>query len=147
MSRPVLIVVGDKARARIFDTATEDSSMREIEDLFNVGLGHHERDTGDDRPGRGISGATGRRTALGEDYGKRRVLAARFAETVAEHLHERIRSQDYARLFVVAGPEFSGLLRPCLASRPAQPPVTSVVKDLTRHSLEDIRKHLPEHLR
>ena len=148
MRRPVLIMVGDKARARIFDTATEDSSLREIEDLFNVGLGHHERDTGDDRPGRRVNGAAGaRRTALGEDYGRRRILAARFAEAVAERLLERSRLQEYARVFVVAGPEFSGLLRPCLVSRRAQPPVTSVVKDLTRHSIEDIRKHLPQRLR
>ena len=148
MPRPVLIMVGDKARARIFDTATEDSSLREIEDLFNVGLGHHERDTGTDRPGRAVNGAAGRRrTALGEDYGRRRILAARFAAAVAERLRERTRLQKYARVFVVAGPEFSGLLRPCLASHKEQPPVTRVIKDLTRHSVEDIRKHLPQRLR
>lgn len=147
MRKPVLIVVGDKARARIFDTATEDQSLREIEDLVNAGLGHHERDTGADRPGRGVSGAGGRRTALGDDYGRRRILAARFAQAVAERLRERARMQRYARVFVVAGPEFSGLLSPCLASRAGQSPVTRIIKDLTRHSVEDIRKHLPEHLR
>lgn len=147
MRRPVLILVGDKGRARLFDNATEDDSLREIEDLFNADLGHHERDTVSDRPGRGVSGAGGRRTALGEDYAKRRIRAARFAETVAERVRQHIRERKYARLFLVAGPEFSGLLRPCLASRAAQPPVTRVVKDLTRHSLEDIRKHLPQHLR
>jgi protein required for attachment to host cells len=146
MHRPVLIVVGDKGRARIFDTATEDHSMREIEDLLNADLGHHERDIGSDRPGRGVS-AQGRRTALGDDYTKRRVTVARFAEMVAERVREHLRLQKYARLFLVAGPEFSGMLRPCLASRTAEPPVTRVVKDLTRHSVEDIRKHLPEHLR
>lgn len=146
MHKPVLIVVGDKARARIFDTATEDSSMREIDDLFNAELGHHERDVVSDRPGRGVS-AGGRRTGLGDDYTKRRVQTARFAETVAEKVRERLRLQKYSRLFLVAGPEFTGLLRPCLASKSAQPPVTSVVKDLTRHSVDDIRKHLPEHLR
>lgn len=147
MRRPVLIVVGDKARARIFDNATEDESMREIEDLVNAGLGHHEREIGADRPGRGVSGAGGRRTALGEDYSRRRLQAARFAESVAERVREHFRRRKYARLFLVAGPEFSGLLRPCLASRSAQPPVTRVVKDLTRHSLADIRKHLPQQLR
>ena len=145
--RPVLIVVGDRARARIFDTDTEDHSLREIEDLFNAGLGHHERDMGHDRPGRGISSARGRRTALGEDYTRRRLRVARFAEAVAERVQEHVRMRRYARLFLVAGPEFSGLLRPCLASRSAQPPVTKVLKDLTRRSVEDIRRHLPERLR
>ncbi len=144
--RPVLVVVGDKARARIFDTDTEDHSLREIEDLVNAGLGHRERDTISDRPGRGVSGS-GRHTAFGEDYSRRHLLAARFAETLAERIRERLKLQKYARLFLVAGPEFSGLLRPCLASRSAQPPVTRVVKDLTRHSVDDIRKHLPEYLR
>jgi protein required for attachment to host cells len=146
LHRPVLIVVSDKARARIFDTATEDQSLREIEDLLNPELGHHERDISSDRPGRSVNGG-GRHTALGEDYGKRRVRAARFAETVAERVCEHVRQQKYARLFLVAGPEFTGLLRPCLDSRSEQPPMTSLVKDLTRHSVEDIRKHLPEHLR
>lgn len=144
--RPVLVVVGDKARARIFDTATEDQSLREIEDLFNPLLGHHERDTGADRPGRGVNGS-GRRSALGDDYEKRRIRAARFAATVAEHVREHIRLQRYARVFVVAGPEFTGLLSPRLVSRSAQPPVTRVIKDLTRHSVADIRRHLPQQLR
>lgn len=144
--RPVLIVVGDRARARIFDTATDDNSLREIEDLVNTGFGHHERDTGRRRPGRG-TGADGRRTSLGEDYAKRRIQAARFAETVATRLHEHLRLQKYARLFVVAGPAFCGLLRPCMVSRSAEPPITNILKDLTRHSVEDIRKHLPQHLR
>jgi protein required for attachment to host cells len=147
MRRPVLIVVGDKARARIFDTQTEDQSLREIEDLFNAGLGRHERDTGSDRPGRGVSGVRGRRTALGDDYARRRVRAARFAETVAEHVREHTRKRLYSRIYVVAGPEFLGLLRPCLTSRRMQPPLSRVTKDLTRHSVEDIRKHLPEHLK
>jgi len=147
LKRAVLIVVGDKARARIFDTATEDSSMREIEDMINVDLGHHEKDLAADRPGRGMSSARGRRTALGEDYSRRRVETSRFAEAVAARVHEHAQAQKYARLFLVAGPEFTGLLRPCLSSKSAQPPVTSVVKDLTRHSIEDIRKHLPQYLR
>jgi len=145
--QPVLIVVGDKARARIFDTDTEDHSLREIEDLVNAGLGHHEQDTVSDRAGRGVSAVRGRRTALGDDYSRRRLLAARFAETLAERIRGHLRLRKYARLFLVAGPEFSGLLRPCLASRSAQPPISRVVKDLTRHSVEDIRKHLPQYLR
>lgn len=147
MPRPVLIVVGDRARARIFDTATADNSLREIEDLVNAGLGHHERDIGKSRPGRGVSSVRGRRTALGEDYAKRRVRAARFAEAVAARIRKYIQGRRYARLYLIAGPEFSGLLRPCLTSRSAQPPVTKVVKDLTRHSVEDIRRHLPQSLR
>jgi protein required for attachment to host cells len=148
MRRPILVVVGDKARARIFDTQTEDRSLREIEDLVNAGLGRHERDTRRDRPGRGTSSVRGGgRTALGDDYARRRVRAARFAETVAEHVRELTRKSLYSRVFVVAGPEFLGLLRPCLTSRRMQPPLSRVTKDLTRHSVEDIRKHLPEHLK
>lgn len=146
LQRPVLIVVGDKARARIFDTDTEDRSLREIDDLVNPSYRHHERETGDDRPGRGVNGA-GRRTALGQDYTKRRILAARFAEKVADRVGECVKGQRYARIYLVAGPTFLGLLRPCLTSRGKQPPIAKVVKELTRHSVEDIRKHLPEPLR
>lgn len=147
LRHPVLIVVGDKARARIFDTDTEDSSLREIEDLVNAGLGHHERDTVSDRPGRGVSAARGRRTALGEDYSRRRILAARFARSVADRVQSHLEAKRYSRVYLVAGPEFSGLLRPCLTSRRVRAPFTKVLKELTRHSVEDIRKHLPEHLR
>lgn len=146
LHRPVLIVVGDKARTRLFDNATADASLQEVDDLFNPDLRHHERDLGSDRPGRSVNGG-GRHTALGADYAKRRIRAARFAEAVAERVHGQLRVQKYARIFVVAGPEFTGLLGPCLVSRSAQPPVTRVIKDLTRHSVEDIRKHLPQRLR
>ena len=145
LRRPVLVIVGDKARARIFDTDTEDHSLREIDDLVNTNYGHHERDTGHDRPGRGVNG-TGRRTALGQDYTRRRILAARFAETVADRVGEHVKGQRYARIYLVAGPTFLGLLRPCLTARGKQPPIAKVVKELTRHSIEDIRQHLPEHL-
>jgi protein required for attachment to host cells len=68
--------------------------------------------------------------------------AIRFAKQVAEALQAGL--ADYERLYLIAAPHFLGLLRKDLDKAVQARIVKEIDKDLTKHTLEDIRAHLPE---
>ncbi len=146
-ARPVLVVVGDRGRARLFDVEPGEPRLEELEDMVNAGYRLRERELVSDKPGRGMSRAHGSRASLGDDYRQRRHQAELFAKRVAARVQARARQRDYGRIYLVANPEFIGLLRPCLAAQRLKAPLTGIRKDLTRRNAEAIRRHLPKYLR
>ncbi len=146
MEKTLLLVVGDRGRARLFSLERGAADLREIADLYNPALRLHERALSRDRQGRGMSRVRGSRAAFGEAHRHKRVNAARFARQVADAVQECTRHQSYARIYLMADPEFTGLLRPQLAARRLGSPVSSILKHLTRHAAADIRAHLPARL-
>lgn len=142
----VLIVVGDRGRARLFSLERREKRPQEIADLLNPVLRLRERTLSRDRQGRGFSRVHGSRVAFGEAHPHKRLSAKRFARQVAEAVQECTRQRDYLRIILMADPEFTGLLRPQLATKRLRVPVTGVSKHLTRHAVTDIRAHLPKPL-
>lgn len=142
----MLLVVGDRGRARLFSLDRGDERPREIADLYNPALRLHENILSRDRQGRGMSRVRGSRAALGEAHRHKRLNAARFAREVAGVVQECTRRQRYLRIFLMADPEFTGLLRPQLTARRLGVPVSYILKHLTRHTAVDIRTHLPDRL-
>lgn len=146
-ARPVLVVVGDRGRARLFNAEPGEPKLKELEDMVNAGYRLRERQLVSDRPGRGMSRTRGGRASLGDDYQQRRHQATLFAKQVAERIQARARLRDYGRIYLIAAPEFIGMLRPCLATKRLKAPVTGIRKDLTRRPDSVIRQHLPKYLR
>ena|SRR5579859_1238506 len=146
MSR-VLIIVGDRGRARLFSTENrKDAGLEELVDLVNPEIRIHEGVLAGDRQGRSMNQNHGSRVALGEPHPHKRTSAERFANQVADAMECCCMQEHYTRIFLLAAPEFLGLLRPCLAERQLKTPVTEVHKDLTRQPVAAIRGHLPDYL-
>ncbi len=141
----LLIVAGDRGKARIFGLERETDEMRELADLVNPAVRLHEHELSGDRQGRGLSRFHTSRVALGKSHPHKRLSSMRFARQVAEAAHTLYTQRDCPRIFLLADPEFLGLMRPQLAAQGLGPLVQVIPKSMARSAPAEIRAQLPEH--
>lgn len=142
----VLVVVANAARARFFsaEPLNANASLIELEDKVHPGSRLHGRDLGTDSPSRVFDSQGHARHAveLPTDLKEQQVDA--FAREVNSHLEEMRNANRYDKLYVMASPHFLGLLRGHFSHGLTQLIAGAVDKDLTQHSAEEIRAHLPD---
>lgn len=99
------------------------------------------RDQGTDRPGRkpGSDGVS--RSAVGDTDWHHRA-EQRFAGVIAERLYQMGHSNQFEDLVVVAPPKLLGDLRAALHPEVTQRILAEIPKDLTAHSLPELRTML-----
>ena len=124
------IVVANASRVRIFEAEAHDSGMREIIDMAHPASRLREGELVSDRGGHVMHGTTG-------GHGVYRAEAARqheaevFAREVCERLEQGRVEGSYRKLYIVAAPQFLGLLRRYMR-RPLHDMVREeIAKDLT----------------
>lgn len=141
----ILIVIGDRGRARILSFEREGRQVRELQDLVNPAARLHEHALSHDHQGRVMNRSRGSRTALGRREPHKRLGSLRFARHVADAVRAECDRQTYVRLFLLAEPEFVGMLRPHLSTKELAPLLTVIPRNVTRHETADILAYLPEH--
>ena len=67
-----------------------------------------------------------------------------FAKRVANYLDDARKANKLNKLFIIAAPAFLGELRSQLTKETSDKIIFELDKNLTRHSVEDIRSHLPK---
>ena len=139
------VVVADSVRARIFTAETSTSGLAEFETLTHPEGRMHDRDITSDLPGRNQDSKGGRH-AMEPPTDPKQELAIEFARTVAHHLDAARVKKDFERLVIVAAPSFLGLLRDQLNNTCRKLVAFELNKNLTQHTPEDIRDHLPKPL-
>ncbi len=139
------ILVADSSRARFF-VADTPSTIQEIEDFAHLEGRLHEQDMTSDLPGRdaGVAGTGGH--AYQNKIDPKEQEAINFAKSIANHLDEEHKSNKFERLMIISDPSFLGELRKQLSDQSRKAVCFELDKNITVHSVEDIRKHLPEHL-
>jgi len=142
----ILIVAGDRGRARLFSLERDTDEMRELGDLVNPTVHLHERLLSGDRQGRGFSRTHGSRVTLGKSHPHKRLSSIKFAREVAEAMHGYCAQHKYLHIYLLADPEFIGLLRPQLAAKELTGDLRVIAKNVTRSDPATIRSYLPEHL-
>ncbi len=99
------------------------------------------REQGADRPGRAISSADGRRSAVGQtdwhDLEERR-----FARTIAETLEKLARDKSIPGFIIAAPPRTLAELRQSFNAEVKERIIAELDKDLTGIPVEEIKKHL-----
>lgn len=141
----LLVVAGDRGRARIFELDRDTDEMRELSDLINPALRLPERLLSGDRQGRGMSRFHSSRVALGRSSPHKRLSSMRFARQVAQAMTGFFSRRRYAQIYLLAEPEFIGLLRPQLVAQRLMEKLHIIPKNVTRGDATTIRSHLPEH--
>ena len=144
--KSIMIVVADSTRARIFTADSAHSPLLEIETIAHPEGRLHDRDVTSDLPGKstGAGGSGGHAYQAKTDPKKHEL--AEFSKRLADHLDVARTANKLSSLLVVAEPSFLGELRTHLSSQIKEQIVFELDKNLTHHSPEDIRKHLPEFL-
>jgi protein required for attachment to host cells len=139
------IIVADNTRARIFTASTPSSDLTEIE-----GIGHsegrlHDTEITSDLPGR-IKSSDGSGHALQQPTDPKQHEFDIFAHEIAKLLTDADKDKQFEHLLIIAEPSFLGLLRQRLPEHVRKQITFELAKNLTLHSVADIRKHLPEYL-
>lgn len=146
---PILVVVADQARARIFLSETRVGQLLEVSDLANPEGRLHEGDlvtgeTGQTSSRFGIAHSnyhptTVENTALARS-------AERFAIAINEAMEKFVEKQRPTRIHVIAPPKFMGLLR-AKWSKPVKMLIADEIsKNVSAMDPEEIREHLPDYV-
>jgi protein required for attachment to host cells len=132
------IVVANASRARIFEAAASDTQMHEIETLVHPESRQHEGDLISDHAGHVYNGTTGGHSIDRLDTAKHQE-ADEFAHALCETLEHGRNAGRFHRLYLIAAPQFLGLLRKHM-SKPLQNMVGhEYAKDLTMAKEAEIR--------
>jgi protein required for attachment to host cells len=145
VDREILVVAADRGRARVFSIAHDQEQLQELNDLVNTDARRPAHLLASDRQGRSLNRERGSRAALGRDN-LQDESTRRFAHDVCAMIAAKRRRQSVDRLFIIADPEFLGMLRLELRNRQMPVPVRFIAKNVTRTSSERIRSYLPKRL-
>jgi protein required for attachment to host cells len=136
----VVVADGRKALFLVNDGTLETPSLSVAEELDDD-PNPPTRDQGTDRPGRvHESATTGRSGVEATDWHD--VAEQRFLKRVATALDTHVRERGIRALCLVAPPRALGQLRPLLTPAVEKVLGATIDKDLTRHPVSDIPKHL-----
>ncbi len=140
------IIVANGSRARVFSAKSSTGSIEEIETLIHPEGRVHEQTLTSDLPGRTFDRAGPGRHAMEAKVGTKQQKQIGFATRVADYVEAARENHKYRSLFVVAAPNFLGLIRSKLTRDTTACVDFWMDKDLTSLSKEEIRKRLPERL-
>ncbi len=140
------ILVADSSRVRIF-VADTLSALQEIEGFTHIEGRLHEQDMTSDLPGKdsGVVGVGGH--SYQDEVDPKEQEAINFSKSIAKHLDEAHNSNKFEKLMIISDPSFLGKLRKQLSDQTRKAVCFELDKNITIHSIDDIRKHLPEHLK
>ncbi|MDH5394179.1 MAG: host attachment protein [Gammaproteobacteria bacterium] len=139
-----MIVVADSARARIFTAETSKSPLSEIDVLARPEVRLHDRDLTSDLPGKDIGGDGSGAHAYQSKTDPKKHQQIEFSRQVARYLNDADHHHKLSKLLIVATPSFLGDLRSQLSHETSKKVVFELDKDLTQHSVDEIRSHLPK---
>lgn len=140
------ILVSDSSHARIFSADTPSAAMVELEDLTHPEARLHTREITSDLPGKQHDAGPSGTHAVEPKSDAHKYASVEFAREVAGYLHSNLNENRYDSLVLVCEPAFLGELRHELDERVKKVVALEVDKNLVKHSVEDIRSHLPEFL-
>ena len=140
-----IVIVADNSRARIFTIDSPKSPLQEIESMVQSEGRLHEGDMTSDLPGKILGGAGGGHAYESKTDPKQQ-QSINFAKRVAEYLDYARKTNKLHNILIVAAPQFLGELRQHMSDGTMEMVVFELDKDLTKHSVEDIRTHLPKFL-
>ena len=143
----IMIVVASHDAARIFETeAGACATLVEREDLLNPAGRLHRGDLESDRQGSVGDTAGGVGHGLGNDHGPKEEALARFVRSLAVVVNAAHHTGHCERIYLVADPHVLGALRDDLDATTRAAVAGEVVKNLAKHTVAEIRQHLPERL-
>ncbi|HQY71522.1 MAG TPA: host attachment protein [Pseudomonadales bacterium] len=143
----IMIVVASHDAARIFEAdAGACATLLEREDLLNPSGRRHRGDLESDRQGSfsGVAGGAGH--ALGNEQGQKEEALARYVRSLAVVVNAAHHTGHCERIYLVADPHVLGALREDLDAGTRAAVAGEVVKNLVKHTVAEIRQHLPERL-
>jgi len=138
-----VVFVGDGRKALFLRNAGDEKFPNLKTEQVFVDQNPATHDQGTDRPGRLFAGATARdkRSAL-EPTDWHELEQHRFARMVADEFEKLVRERKVKAVVIAAPPRILAELRQALHGDVKARVMAEVDKDLTKHSVYEIEKHL-----
>jgi len=132
-----LVLVADQARARLFTTQSRTGALTEFQGLANPQGRMREQDLVSDSRG-------GNPHDIGNHGDIQANIAEGFAREVAHALDAALTQHHPDRIYVVAPPQFLGMLRKHQSTAVKNKLAQELSKDFSHMQPDEIRAHLPE---
>lgn len=137
------ILIADSSRARIFEKKENEKHLREISDFVNAAGRADDSELGTDERGRFYG--------RGEQYQGHTAEPAvsaveheneMFSHALADYLDSARNARRYARLYLIAGPKFLGLLHGSLKEAVRELVAGELVKDISTKDIREVENYL-----
>jgi len=138
------VLVSDSSHARFFTAERASAPIIEVEDLTHPEARQHASDITTDLPGKQHDANTSGHHGVDTTSDPHKQEVIQFGREVAGHLQKKITRNEFSYLIIVAEPSFLGVLRKELDPKVKRAVTLEVDKNMVRHSVEDIRAHLPK---
>ena len=145
--KPMMIVVADSSRARIFTAESAHSELNEIETMAHPEGRSHEQNLVSDMPGKESGKGGAGAHAYEEKIEPKKQEMIEFAKRIADYLDDVRKANKLNKLLIVAAPAFLGELRSHLSNETREKIVFELDKNLAHHDVVDIRNHLSAFLK
>ena len=142
----ICIVVADSSRARILTAQSGSGPLQDEKDYIHNESRLKEQDLVADETGSGSDSGGYGKHSMGHEGAAHQRQAETFAHEICSEVDKLRQHSDLRKIYLVAAPKFLGLLRTGLNKQCTELLVVEVNKGLVKHSIEDIRSHLPKRL-
>lgn len=139
----IRVAVCDSARARYFHVDKPNGALQEQKAQTHQKARQKSGELNTDQSGHGFSAGGG--FSLGSNDASKHEAQV-FAREVADHLNREALSGDVKKLYILAPPEFLGLLRPELHSETQAVLAKTSAVNVVKEEVGRIRRHLPDFL-
>ncbi len=137
--RATWLLAANRSRARLFEVPNDGGEPVEIADFVHPAGRAHERDLITDGPGRFYGKGERQQAHSGvPDVDVAHAESERFAEELRDYLEHARTRERFARLWIMAGPAFLGVLRNKLTKGVSRDVEFDVDKDMTMERSGDI---------
>jgi len=142
MKKETWVLVANSSVAKIYK-AENNQTLKEIANLEHPESRLPEHELVSSRPGRSFDSLGKGRHAMEQQTSPHMQEFMLFARELTQLLEEAFSKGKIGRLYVVANPQFLGLLRQSFSHHLASLVASEVDKDMTHLKPAEIRTHLP----
>ena len=142
----IWILVAESSKATIYAAKKPASSLSKVQSFSHPESRLHEQELTSDLPGRTFDSLGSNRHAMSTAVEPKKEEAIRFSKELVEALELGRAQCRFDKLYIVAPPEFLGLLRAHASALLADTVVQEINKNLTALKPAELRKQLPEYL-
>jgi len=147
MNNDIWILVSNASRARLFATPSKLKPWVLVQEFEHPESRVKGQDIMADKPGRvRQSFGAGTRPAMEPTTPPKEVEAEHFAQELAGAIEGGHGRNEFARLVLVAPPQFLGMLRKCLSAAASKRIVATIDKDYTQLHERDLPERVVEEL-
>jgi len=138
----IWVLVADKSRARLYSGKSRTSELTLERDWEHAASRMHDQDLTSDLPGRAFDSTGANRHAMEQPLDPKDHEAIVFAQELAGEMERGRTENRYSRLYLIAAPEFLGVLRRQLSGEVQKLIAGEVDKNLTQESEVRVRSFL-----